>query len=131
MSGLRRLPWQQGLAAMQASNAAALSPLFLAALFLPALTGLAIAVDAALDLGDDEAGLRLAGSLAYLLGTILPTITYHVPCNERLALVDPAKPDAEQLWRRYAAGWTAWNHLRTIMALAASTILTVALVRGQ
>ncbi len=130
MSGLRRLPAPSGLTAMQAINAA-VGPVFLAALFLPAAACVALAVDAGLDLGAENAGLRLTGSLLYLAGSIVLTIAYHVPRNERLATVDPAAPDAGARWLRYAAGWTTWNHARTLASLAAAAILTVALVRGR
>ncbi len=127
MPALRRLPPLQGLTTMQGINAAAITPLFLGALFVPALGCLALAADALLDLGEDNAGLLLAGSLLYLLGAILVTIAYHVPRNERLAGVDPADADAPTHWMRYAAGWTTWNHLRAAASLAAAAVLAVSL----
>ncbi len=130
MTGLRRLPAGWGLAAMQAINAA-ITPLFLAALFVPAAACLALGVDAALDLGADGAGLRLAGSLLYRPGAIGLTVGYHVPRNERLAAVEATDPSAEAHWRAYAAGWTAWNHVRTVASLAAAAAFTVVLVRGR
>ncbi len=69
----------------------------------------------------------LVGSALYLVGTIVLTIVYHVPRNEALATMEPRGADAESHWRRYLSGWTAWNHVRTVAALAAAATLTVAL----
>jgi uncharacterized membrane protein len=51
------------------------------------------------------------------------------------AAQQPARPvEAESdegalLWQRYLSDWTAWNHVRTIAALAASAAFIMALVR--
>ncbi|MGI8693118.1 MAG: DUF1772 domain-containing protein [Geodermatophilaceae bacterium] len=130
MSGLRRLSHPGGLVAMQSINAA-VGPVFLAALFLPALACVALGLDAMLDLGAEDARLRLAGSLLYLLGAIVLTIGYHIPRNLRLDAVDTAQPDAAANWLRYAADWTRWNHVRAIASLAAAAAFTIALARGR
>ena len=69
----------------------------------------------------------LAGSLLYLVGTILVTIVFNVPLNNGLAAVDPTSADAGQVWANYVKTWTVWNHVRTLAALAASASLTIAL----
>ena len=61
----------------------------------------------------------LAGSLLYLVGTILVTIVFNVPINNRLASVKPDSAEAAGLWTRYRSTWTAWNHVGTIGSLAA------------
>ena len=73
---------------------------------------------------------RLEACGLYLVGAILPTISYHVPRNEALARVEPHSADAESHWRRYLSGWTAWNHVRAAAALAAAAVLTIALHVG-
>jgi len=55
----------------------------------------------------------LAGSLLYLVGTILVTIIFNVPLNDALAAVDPTTDHAGHLWATYVKSWTAWNHVRT------------------
>jgi uncharacterized membrane protein len=52
---------------------------------------------------------------------------YHVPRNEALALVNPARADAVDLWRDYARSWTAWNHVRTLTSIAGAATLVLAL----
>ena len=55
------------------------------------------------------------------------TIVFNVPLNETLATVNPESADAVSLWHYYLSRWTAWNHVRTISALAATASLTIAL----
>jgi uncharacterized membrane protein len=71
----------------------------------------------------------LIGTALYLACIVL-TIVYHVPRNNALALVDPAGPGAAHAWAQYLSPWTAWNHVRTVTALAGSTLFIVALRAG-
>ncbi len=126
MQALRRLPESQGLAAMQAVNVAAPTPLFMAALFGTALACGGLAVSALTRLAQPGAVWQLVGSGLYLAGVVL-TITYHVPRNDALARVDPAAAGAGAAWRQYASAWTAWNHVRTVTCLAGAVCLVLAL----
>ena len=45
----------------------------------------------------------------------------------RLATLHPQDAEAAGYWAKYVTTWTAWNHVRTIAALAAAALLTVAL----
>ena len=128
MKALGRLPATQAVAAMQAINAAAPTPAFMTVLFGTALACGALILSSFFAWGEPFARYLLAGSLLYLVCTILPTAVYHVPRNEALARVEPH--DAEGYWAGYLAGWTAWNHLRFAGALAASAMLTIALRIG-
>jgi uncharacterized membrane protein len=131
MKALARLPAEQGVAAMQAINVAAVTPAFMVALFGTAVACGALAVFALFAWDEHFAPyLLLAGSALYLVGTILLTIGYHVPRNEALARVEPHSADAESHWTRYLSGWTAWNHVRTASSLAAAAMLTIALHVG-
>jgi uncharacterized protein (TIGR02246 family) len=76
------------------------------------------------------AGYLLAGSLLYLIGTIMVTIACNVPLNDALAAVDPSNADAGRVWTDYLKKWTAWNHLRTGAALAAAALFIVGLCRA-
>ena len=58
------------------------------------------------------------------------TIAWHIPRNDALALVDPSAPGAGASWRRYAAIWTAWNHVRTAGCIAAAVLLTLGFRAG-
>jgi uncharacterized membrane protein len=127
MPALRRLPPAEGIAAMQSINRLALTPVFMTALFGTALACVGLAVVALLHLGDRFAGYTLAGCALYLLGPIGLTIVYHAPNNDRLDTVDAHDARAAGRWTRYEKGWTAWNHVRAVGALAAAGLLTVAL----
>lgn len=130
MKGLARLHPAQGVAVMQAINIAAVSFAFMLVLFGTAAACAALAGWALLAWHEPLAPYLLAGGALYLVGTILPTVVYHVPRNEALARVEPHGPDAESHWIRYLSGWTAWNHVRASSALAAAATLTIALHTG-
>jgi uncharacterized membrane protein len=130
MKALARLPAPQGVAAMQAINAAAVTFAFMAALFGTAVACGALVVSALFAWDERFAPYLLVGSVLYLVGTILLTITYHVPRNDALTTVEPHSADAESHWTRYRSGWTAWNHVRAAAALAAAATLTIALHVG-
>jgi uncharacterized membrane protein len=127
MKALARLPAAQGLAAMQSINVAVINPWVMGALFGTAVACAALVVASVIEWGEPYSLYLLIGGLVYLVGTILMTIVYHVPRNDALATVDPNSGDAERHWRRYAKSWTTWNHVRTVGALAAAALLTIAL----
>lgn len=127
MKALARLPANQGMAAMQGINAAILNPLFFT-VFFGTTTACGLAVVSALGRWHDAgAAYRLAGGALYLVGSFLVTVVFNVPLNERLAAANPADPEAATIWARYLANWTAWNHVRTVAALAGAASLTMAL----
>src|SRR5262245_15462605 len=127
MSALSRLPPASGIAAMQSINVAVINPVFLTALLGTALACGAVAISSLWTWHEPGARLRLAGSLAYLAGTFLVTIVFNIPRNNALAAVDPASAGGARLWAGYLTGWTAWNHVRTVAALAAAALLTMGL----
>ncbi|HEU5260866.1 MAG TPA: anthrone oxygenase family protein [Gemmatimonadales bacterium] len=73
---------------------------------------------------DAGAAYLLAGSLLYLVGTVMVTIVFNVPRNNALAAVGPDSVDGARVWAGYLTSWTAWNHVRTVAALAAAGSLT-------
>lgn len=127
MSALARLQFREGIVAMQSINITAINPLFMLALFGTALACLFLAASSVLNWHQPGAGYLLVGSLLYLAGTIGVTIAFNVPLNDALATVKPDSPEGENLWAGYLTNWTFWNHIRTIAALAAATLLTIAL----
>lgn len=126
MKALGRLPAAQGLSAMQAVNKAAPAPLFMLALFGTGAVGIALSVAALPRLDERWAILVLIATALYLI-SIIVTIVYHIPRNNAIDLVDPASPGAAHAWALYLSPWTAWNHLRTVTALAGSTLFIIAL----
>lgn len=127
MSALARLQPAQGIAAMQSINITAINPLFMVALFGTALVCLFLAISAGLKWHQPSAVYLLIGSLLYLIGTVLVTIAFNVPLNDALANVNPESSEGATLWVNYLANWTTWNHVRTIAALAATALFTIAL----
>jgi len=131
MKALARLPPAQGIAAMQSINVVVINPLFMAVFLGTAAACALLIVSASMRWHRAGAACLLAGSLLYLVGTVLVTMVFNVPRNDALAIVDPASADGARLWARYVSDWTAWNHVRTAAALAAATLLTVALYLGR
>ena len=127
MKALASLPSSQGIAAMKSINVTVLNPMFLS-VFLGTTVGcVVLVVSALLNWQKPEAACVLVGGALYLLGTFLVTAVFNVPRNNALANVDPASVEAAGLWADYIAGWTLWNHVRTITAIAAAIFLVIAL----
>lgn len=121
MTGLGRAPVAVGVRAMQEINRAAPTPVFMITLFGPAVLALGIAV-AAIAAHTAGRSLVVVGALAYLVAVVV-TVTFHVPRNEALALVDPSGPAAAEVWRRYLIDWTRLNHVRTVSAVVGCVLL--------
>ena len=99
----------------------------MAALFGTAVACLGLVAWAAISSGERPAVLLIAGGALYLVGTIGVTIACNVPLNDGLATLHPQGADAAGRWEEYVTTWTAWNHVRTVAALAAAAVLTIAL----
>jgi uncharacterized membrane protein len=108
-------------------NITVINPLFMAAFLGTAAACIFLAVSSVLRWHQPGAAYLLIGSLLYLIGTVGVTIVCNVPLNEALARVEPGSTEGASLWVSYLANWTAWNHVRTIAALAATAMLTIAL----
>jgi len=119
MGALDRLAPEHGLLAMQSINRRAVTPAFMTALFAPAALCVAVAIG-------DGSGLAIAGAALYLLGPIGTTIAGNVPLNDALERLDPADPQAAARWRDYSRRWTALNHLRVALGIAAAALLVAA-----
>jgi uncharacterized membrane protein len=129
MKALSRIPPAQGIAAMQSINIVVINPLFMAAFFGTAAGCLILGVLSLAAWHRPGAACSLAGSLLYLVGTILVTMVCNVPRNNALAAVDPGSADSSRLWAGYVTNWTRWNHVRTCAALTAAASLTLALCK--
>ena len=127
MRALNRLPAPQAITAMQSINREAPTPLFMVPLLGTALVCVGLLVVGLRRLGQPSSICLVIGSALYLAAIVL-TAVYHVPRNDALALVDPSAANAGEVWARYFSGWTAWNHVRTLSALAGAITLAVATV---
>ena len=129
MRALSRLPANQGIAAMQSINVAVINPVFLG-VFLGTAVACAIAIiEALLHWSAPGSACLLAGGALYVVGTFLVTMLFNVPLNDALAKVTPEDPDGPGRWSFYLRRWTAWNHVRTLAALAATGLFAIALCR--
>ena len=130
MAGLKRLPTEQGIAAMQSINVTAVAPGFMTGFFGTTIASIAVAITAIGDWDQTVSIWLLVGAGFYLVGVFVMTAAYHVPRNNALADTSPTAADAERVWSRYLTEWTRWNHLRAISSLAAAAALTIAIRLG-
>ena len=129
MKALARLPFADGVAAMQSINVVVINPSFLGAFVGTALLSLGAAGLAIADWGHPAAPYLLGGGLLYVVGTFLVTGLGNVPLNNELAAVSPGEPEAAEMWERYLSRWTALNHLRTAAAMAAALLYCLGLMQ--
>lgn len=112
MGALGAGPAAHAIRTMQRINARVINPLFLGALFGPALLG-AVAVFLGAGRGALAASLLYAGALGV-------TILGNVPLNDRLDRVAPDAPDADAQWAAYARPWVRLNNVRSALAVVAA-----------
>lgn len=126
MKALSRIPPAEGIAAMQSINIVVLNPVFLSVFVGTAVACLIAIAFSWLRWSQPGAVYLLVGGLLYLIGTFLVTMAFNVPRNDALAAVAPASPEGARLWADYLSSWTAWNHVRTVAALAAAASFSLA-----
>ncbi len=131
MRALSRLPAAEGIAAMQSINVVVLNPSFLGAFIGSAIFSFAAAVLAIVGWGTTPSPFLIGGAIFYLVGTFLVTGLGNVPLNDQLAALSVNDVDATEMWNRYVARWTAWNHVRTIAAMVAALLYTLGLIQGS
>jgi uncharacterized membrane protein len=127
MKALAQLPPDKGITAMQSINVAILNPVFFTVFFGTAAACAFTLVSSFLHWHAPGARYLFTGSVFYLVGVLLVTVLFNVPMNETLASANPASHDSARLWATYLTNWTAWNHVRTIAALVATALFTLAL----
>ena len=128
MKALARLPAAQGIAAMQSIDVVVINPWFMAPFLGTAAGCIVVAAISITNWGSPASPYLLAGSLLYLLGTLLVTMVCNVPRNHVLAAVDAAAETSPIVWERYLAEWTVWNHVRTATAVAAAGALMIGMI---
>jgi uncharacterized membrane protein len=127
MVALKRLPSEGGISAMQSINVTVLNPVFFFVFFGTAVAALVLAIAAFAGWSPPRSLYLLAGALFYLAGTILVTMAFNVPLNNKLAAAGANSTEGASVWKTYLSAWTAWNHVRTIAALAACASFILAL----
>jgi uncharacterized membrane protein len=119
-----------GIAAMQSINVWILNPVFAAVFFGTSAISALLALMALLNLAQPWSLSMLAGGLCYFAGALLVTVIFNVPLNNQLAALQPETAAAATFWAEYLRVWTAWNHVRTVLSLAATALFIWALSRG-
>lgn len=122
MGSLGRLSPADGARAMQEINRAAPNLGFMATLIGGGATGLVLTVLAP---GVPGAWWQAAGG-ALSVATVVITIVFHVPLNNRLERVDASSPEGNAVWADYLVSWTRGNHLRAATSTFSVACLALA-----
>ena len=131
MQALSDMPPKKGIAAMQSINLVIVKPTFL---FVFLGTGVAsvLAVGFGWELlGDTALVCVAAGAAVYVLGSIVVTIAFNVPLNNRLAAVDSESEEGTKIWEIYLVMWTRWNHVRTIATIISTLLFIMAVLYAE
>jgi uncharacterized membrane protein len=123
MPSFDRLAPGDAIRAMQAINEKAPNSLLLLPLVGSAIGGVVVGIDAVRSDGPGRVWLIIGAVLG--IGALAITAAYHQPHNDALARIDSHVADAAARWHDYAMGWTAWNHVRVVTALASGVCLAV------
>jgi uncharacterized membrane protein len=127
MAALARIPPEQGIAAMNSINVTVINPWFFAVFFGTPIVCTILFVMALLEWSEPGAALILAASLLYVVGSLIVTMVFNVPLNNKLASVTSGEDGA--LWTRYLSEWTFWNTVRTVAPLLAMVLFIWGLIR--
>jgi uncharacterized membrane protein len=129
MPALRRLPSEQGIAAMQSINKQAPTPVFMALLLGTAALSAGLGIHAVLNRDEPRAVFLGTGCLTYLASIVI-TGAFHIPRNNTLNTVNPTAAESARYWTTYVLQWTAGNHARTLACAASAALFTIAARRG-
>ncbi len=127
MKALARLPVSEGITAMQSINIVVINSWFMVAFMGTAAACVLALIYALFRLQEPGAVYLLVGSVLYMAGSFMVTIVFNVPRNNALTSVAAGDPSSASHWSGYVRSWTAWNHVRTVAALAAAASFSVAL----
>ena len=125
MSALRRLPPNEGMAAMQSINRIIQNPIFLGVFVGTALISLVLGVFSVWN-WTSASYFILAGAGLYVIGSFALTIVFNVPLNNALDAADPETASGHEVWSDYLVNWTFWNHVRTVASLLSTAAFAFA-----
>lgn len=131
MPGIRELPPEQGIAALQAFDRTAVTPPLMLLMYGTSLLCIAAIVRAATRWDRFASPWTIVAALAFLLATVVITGMGNVPVSAAVDALDPSGAGAAARWDELFAQWLSWNHARTAAAvLAAVGFATVPAGRG-
>jgi len=128
MKALARLPAPQGIAAMQSINVAVINPWFMGVFLGTAAICVLLAGTALICWQRAASHYLLAGSILYLFGSVLITMSCNVPRNNALAIVGAAA-NGPAVWTQFVSEWSAWNHVRTTASFLAAGCFTIGITK--
>jgi len=129
MKALRRLPADQGIAAMQSINIAVINPAFLGVFLGAAGLCIACTIITLLNWNGLTSMYVICGSALYLVGTFGVTMGCNVPLNNALAGLDVKDVRAAEKWADYVQVWGRWNHVRTAAGVLSAGAFILAIAR--
>ncbi len=129
MKALVRLPSEQGIAAMQHINVTVINPVFLFIFLGTAVLSVVLGLYSLTHWGAAASPWLVVGSACYLFGTFGVTMAFNVPLNNLLARTNPSASTSADTWSSYVSRWLRWNHVRAVMAVAATASLVYGLTR--
>jgi uncharacterized membrane protein len=129
MRSFDALPAGGAVAAMNSINRVILNPLFFLAFFGTALLCVVLLFGQMSRPAGTGRSLVAAGALIYLVGSIVVTMVFNVPLNNKLQAVPPAAVDMEAQWHAFRGPWTQWNHVRTVACLLSAALFALAVSR--
>jgi uncharacterized membrane protein len=130
MPALARILPAEGIAVMNSINVTVINPWFMAVFLGTGALDVYLVVHGLRNLSSPGATLLVLAGVLYLVGTLGVTMVFNVPRNDALAAVDAKSVEGAAYFVRYLSEWTFWNTVRTVVALGASLLFTVALMRG-
>ncbi|MEN8178295.1 MAG: anthrone oxygenase family protein [Pseudomonadota bacterium] len=117
MRAFGKLETSQSVAAMNAINETILRTGFMPLFFGSTIISVMLITIALAHWGDAGSGLMLIAGATYFVGMFVCTVVFNVPLNNLLARLTDESANAKEVWSRYLADWTRWNHLRTVSSL--------------
>jgi len=115
----------EGMRAMQAVNRFIVRPSFLLVFLGTAVLVLAAGLIAYISGGPWK--ILVCAAAIYVVACILSTITFNIPLNNRLEIMDPSTTEGQNFWAQYVDEWTRWNHVRALACVMTTILIAFSL----
>jgi uncharacterized membrane protein len=126
MRSLAKSAATAGIEAMQIINREVYHSLFM--VLLLGMSGLSVLIlgGALVFLNGPTQGAAIVGALIYIVGVLGVTLTFNVPMNKRLDVLNFASDHAATYWKDvFLPNWTFWNWVRGVAAMAVAPCFLV------
>ena len=129
MAALARIPPEQGIAAMNSINVTVINPWFFAVFLGTPIVCAILFIMALPKWSEPGAAIIVVASLIYVVGSLVVTMAFNVPLNNKLAAITTASGEGGVLWARYLSDWTFWNSVRAAAPLVAMVLFIWSLIQ--